>query len=106
MFQASGTPSGMLQAPVIHAGVHDGPAAVLGPGSRKAGHRGARCLGIFVLRAWPQAAKPAAQKLHLHHDRQDHWAAMRLLIEELAQRMLDLIFDERPVRGMAIQTNE
>jgi len=38
--------------------------------------------------------------------KQDHRATVGLLIEELAQRMLDLILDERPIRSMAIQTDE
>ena len=33
-------------------------------------------------------------ELDFHYDWQDHRAAMRLFVEKLAQRVLDLVFDE------------
>ncbi len=43
---------------------------------------------------------------HLHHDRQDHRAAVRFFVEKLAQCVLDFVLDEGPVGSVAVQANE
>ena len=65
---------------------------------------------LQLLRLWPSRgkAKGAAtakenlaeagplheDELDFHYDWQDHRATMRLFVEKLAQRVLDLVFDE------------
>src|SRR5581483_10202630 len=46
------------------------------------------------------------EQLHFHDHGKDHGTAMRLLIEKFAQRVLDLVFDKRPVRSMTVKTNK
>jgi hypothetical protein len=43
---------------------------------------------------------------HLHHDRQDHRAAVRFFVEKLAQCVLDFVLDKGPVGSVAVQANE
>ncbi len=43
---------------------------------------------------------------HLHYDRQDHRAAVRLFVEKLAQCVLDFVLDKAPVGSVAVQANE
>src|SRR5579883_2461214 len=44
--------------------------------------------------------------LYLHHHRQNHRPAVGLLVEKLAERVANLIFDERPVGSVAVETDE
>src|SRR5260221_1066295 len=50
--------------------------------------------------------KGEGSPLHLHHNRQDHRATMCLIVKKFAKGVLDFVFDERPVRRVAIQTNK
>src|SRR5450755_1443276 len=54
----------------------------------------------------PLACLLAKLLLSFHHHRNNHRAAMRLLVEVFAERMFDLVLHKRPIRGMAIQADK
>ena len=52
----------------------------------------------------PRAGRPL--RLHFHHHRENHWAAVGLLIEEFAEGVANFVFDEGPVGGVTVEADE